>query len=151
MKRTLCILLAFLTVVCGHSQEIEIKKVNNKTGFYQNDQLLNKAELNRLLKSEGSAKKQLTNSRVRKGFAILVAACGFSICANNLRDMDYGKAAVGIGVFVLAIPLRARARKSRMKAIDLYNSSLSLKSERIEEDYLGFSNRTLQLSWCVDF
>jgi hypothetical protein len=127
MKLTrLIILLAFATTVF-YSQAIgqDLKMEKNK--FYDGTKELRPAEVLELMKPNAEAYKEFKKARGNNGFAQVLGFAGGALIgwpigtALGGGDPQWGLAAGGAGLILLAIPLTISYKKHAEKAIDLYN------------------------------
>ncbi len=135
MKR-IAILLTLLTVLVNFSfgqttsDSISMVKVFGGYKFYQGDQRLTQGQLNKVLKTNDEAYKQIKSAQASYISAMILSYSGGALIGWPIGaalaggDPQWIMAGIGAGLIVASIPLSNHYYKKVKRAVEIYNDSL---------------------------
>ncbi|MCK5775161.1 MAG: hypothetical protein KAH25_03240 [Bacteroidales bacterium] len=137
-KMTIIITLLFMSFTSVFGQEvtdsITMKKVFGGYHFYQGEEKIDMNQLVNTIKPNEQAYEQIKSAQSERVFALLLSGTGgFMIGWQLGKSIGGGEpnwllAGVGVGLFVVSIPISKSSNKKIKQAVDLYNHELQTAS-----------------------
>lgn len=141
LKYIIALTTLFLTINLS-AQKIEIKKTHRgHYGFYQNGNKLTINELVNIMKNNKESYKLMKSARLENYFISSAGLTGSVITGISLGKLLTGKkpnwASIGIGsgLMLSGIIFSKKNIDKRLKAVDIYNNSLSVSSSNFKPKF----------------
>lgn len=155
MKKVLLIIFilsAFKTNIIAQSDSIEIVKTVFGMQYYKDNKQISKSNVISMLKSNPKSLELYDKGVMNCTFGNISGLIGgffvgyqLGASTSNNKSKSIAPLVVGIGLFVVSLPLSVHGTKQKASAINLYNSSLKYNSKQKVSYNLLFNSKGVGL------
>jgi hypothetical protein len=140
-KLILCVLFCFisLSTFSQSSDSIQATKISGGYKYELNGNIMNFETMSHMMQNNIEATQLLNKAKGSSGFANVLGYVGGFLVGYPLGtalgggQANWTLAAIGAGIFVIALPIASSANKNLKQAVDVYNSSLNQTSYKQPE------------------